>query len=153
MKSVRTVGLAGLVLAAAALPVTAYALSSSDGPGTPPATVQPAADDASEPADPEDTAEAPATAETDAPDAAETGQPNPASTAGRDHAAAMKAWARCVAEAASGPKTAGSPRPPKLACGEKPMGPGRAKHLAAGGVTPGSSGHPKTHGKSGAHGH
>ena len=149
MRLVRTTSLAGLALAALALPVTAYALSSSDGPGTPSASAH-----ASDPAEPDDTAEPQDTEETDAPDAPDSGQPNPASTAGRDHAAAMKAWARCVAQAASGPKAPGSPRPPKLACGEKPMGPGRAKHLAAsGGAAPGHSGQqPKTHKKPGPHG-
>jgi hypothetical protein len=60
-----------------------------------------------------------------------TEQAAAASAAGRAHAEAMRAWAQCVAEAASGPKTVGAPVPPKLACGEKPMGPGRARHLAA----------------------
>jgi hypothetical protein len=72
--------------------------------------------------------------------------------AGRAHADAMKAWARCVAEAASGPKADGAEVPPKTACGDKPVGPGRAKHANAG--APGKSGEhkpAKTHGKSGSH--
>jgi len=117
--------LAALVLAALAAPVTAFALSSgTDGhqahPSTPAAThtVAPEADDETdetEGAEPQD---------------AESGTPNPASAPGRAHAEAMKAWAHCVAEAASGPKTTTSPIPPKTACGDKPMAPGRAKHLA-----------------------
>lgn len=147
MRLVRTTSLAALALAALALPVGAFALSGSDGPGTPPATVH-----VSDPAEPDATetpeTEAPETEapETEAPDIAEPGQPgdtgtpNPASAAGRAHAQAMQAWAHCVAQVASGPKAAGAPRPPKLACGEKPMGPGRAKHLASGTV-PGHRGH------------
>jgi hypothetical protein len=76
-----------------------------------------------------------------------------ASAAGRAHADAMKAWARCVAAAASGPKAADASTPPKTACGDKPTPPGRAKHAADSGG-PGTSGHhqrPKTHGHSGAH--
>jgi hypothetical protein len=42
----------------------------------------------------------------------------------------MKAWAHCVAEAASGQKSGERSGPPKDACGDKPMGPGRARHLA-----------------------
>ena len=130
MKFVRAAGLAGLVLAAGALPVTAYALSSDEDPTPPPAVTQHAddADDAAaddpetespESDDPTDTAE---------PKATDSGEPNPASAPGRAHAAAMQAWAHCVGEAASGPKAPGQAMPPKLACGDKPVSPGRAKH-------------------------
>lgn len=61
-----------------------------------------------------------------------------ASTPGRAHAAAMRAWAHCVAEAASGPKSGDHSGPPKDACGDKPVAPGRAKH--AGAEAPGRSG-------------
>jgi hypothetical protein len=169
MKIVRAAGLAGLVLAAGALPVTAYALSSAEDPTPPPAVTQHAdtADDPETDATESDTPEtdAPETdnPETDSPDAAEAdGQPNPASTPGREHAAAMQAWAHCVGEAASGPKTPGQAMPPKLACGDKPLAPGRAKHQTS--VTPDASvapergpakakghgqarGHAKAHGK------
>lgn len=56
------------------------------------------------------------------------------SALGQAHAAAMKIWAQCVADAASGPKTEGQPMPPKLACGEKPLGPGQIKHLGSTGT-------------------
>jgi hypothetical protein len=46
-------------------------------------------------------------------------------TLGQAHAAAMKVWTQCVADAASGPKTDSQPIPPKLACGPKPLGPGQ----------------------------
>jgi hypothetical protein len=72
------------------------------------------------------------------------------SSAGRAHADAMTAWARCVAAAASGPKADVAPVPPKTACGDKPAPPGWAKHGRDG--SPGNSGHamkPKSHG----HGH
>ncbi|RNM17467.1 hypothetical protein [Nocardioides pocheonensis] len=149
MRLVRTTSLAGLALAALALPVGAFALSGSDGPGTPPATAH-----VSDPAEPDDTeTEAPETEapDTEAPDTeapgqpGDTGTPNPASAAGRAHAQAMQAWAHCVAQAASGPKAAGAPRPPKLACGEKPLGPGRAKHLASGTAPAHPGGHGKGH--------
>lgn len=79
------------------------------------------------------------------------------SAAGRAHADAMKAWARCVAEAASGPKADDATMPPKTACGDKPVPPGRAKHGdSADSDSPGKSGDhkkPKTHGHSGSHQH
>jgi hypothetical protein len=80
-----------------------------------------------------------------------------ASAAGRAHADAMKAWARCVANAASGPKAEGAAVPPKTACDDKPVAPGRAKHDDQGnGEAHGKSGDhgkPDAHGKSGAHQH
>lgn len=78
-----------------------------------------------------------------------------ASAPGRAHADAMKAWARCVAEAASGPKTGDSPTPPKEACGEKPVAPGRAKHAAPSDDGPGRSGEhrPSDRGRGHGHGH
>lgn len=80
------------------------------------------------------------------------GSSDEASAAGRAHADAMKAWARCVAEAASGPKAENAPVPPKTACGDKPMAPGRAKHGEH--ADSGKSGDhkkPKTHGPSASH--
>lgn len=130
--------LAALVLAALAAPVTAVALAS--GPGGPsPHPSSPASTHAAEPED--DASDAPE------PKDQETGTPNAHSAAGRAHAAAMKAWAHCVADAASGPKSTDQKMPPKLACGEKPLGPGRAKHQAAGSTSPGHSGdHPRGRG-------
>ena len=140
MQPARAATLAGLVLAAFALPVTAYALDGTDDTGTPAAP--PSHSKKPKPTEP---------AKTAAPDDDATEDGDDPSAAGRAHADAMKAWAHCVAEAASGPKAEGSPRPPKLACGDKPVGPGRAKHLAgaAEGATPPGPGHP--HGKSKAH--
>lgn len=54
-----------------------------------------------------------------------------ASMLGPAHAAAMKIWAHCVADVASGPKTVGQPMPPKTACGTKPLGPGQLMHQSA----------------------
>ena len=54
------------------------------------------------------------------------------SSAARDHAEAMNEWARCVSEAASEPKSGERTGPPKEKCGDKPVGPGRAKHDAGG---------------------
>jgi len=150
MQPARAATLAGLVLAAFALPVTAYALDGTDDTGTPAAPLA----HSKKPKPTE-------SAKTAAPDDDATEDGDDSSAAGRAHAEAMKAWARCVAEAASGPKAAGSPRPPKLACGEKPMGPGRAKHLAGSGApeatpsAPGNSGNhePHGHGSPHAHGH
>ena len=143
MKLTRGTALAALLLVALAAPVAAYSLSDDGG-------------DADEP-----TAAVTKTksAKPDKPDKAEhkkgTHRADEASAAGRAHAEAMRAWAQCVAEAARGPKADDAPTPPKLACGDKPLGPGRAKHLAAnGGVAPGRSGEhkPKTHDKSGSNG-
>lgn len=116
MKPTRGTTLAALVLVAVAAPFTAYAVSADDG-GTPPS--HPAGHAGTRP---DKAAE---------PDHA-TGQDraDEASAPGRAHAEAMKAWAHCVAEAASGPKASDAPTPPKQACGDKPMGPGRAKHAS-----------------------
>jgi len=80
----------------------------------------------------------------EAPETTGTEHAAEASAPGRAHAEAMKAWARCVGEAASGPKTEGAPVPPKLSCGDKPVGPGRAKHAPTAGLS--------KHGSSGEHG-
>jgi hypothetical protein len=139
MKPLGMTTLAGLVLVVAAAPVAAYALTAgSDGP-TPPA---PAATHA----------HPTPTAPDDGPDHA-TGSERAAeaSAPGRAHAEAMKAWAHCVADAASGPKVEGAPIPPKLACGDKPTAPGRAKHAPDGdtAAAPGKSG---DHRHDGGHG-
>jgi hypothetical protein len=151
MKPVRTAAIAGLVLAVFGLPVAAYALTGSDDPSTPTTT------HASSPADDDDATESaePTEAdETDEPgdDATGSGHADDSSAAGRAHAAAMKAWAQCVAKAAGQKKTAPRTGPPKLACGDKPMPPGLAKHLAdhtgpyaAGKGGPGKSAHAKKH--------
>jgi len=134
--------LAALVLTALAAPVTAFALSAGPdtadhAPSDPAAThaVTPTVDD-----DPTEAAD---------PDPGDAGTPNEASVPGRAHAAAMQEWAHCVAEAASGPKTADSPIPPKTACDlPKPLGPGRAKHAPAAGLSEHGNG-----GEHGTHGH
>ena len=136
MKPSRGSALAALVLVAIAAPVTAYAVAGDDG------------DDSGRPA-------GHGSAKThDKPDGAAhaTGKEraDEASAAGRAHAEAMKAWARCVADAASGAKADDAARPPKLTCGDKPVPPGRAKHATD--AAPGRSGDhrpPSGHG----HGH
>jgi hypothetical protein len=84
----------------------------------------------------------------------EKGNGDDASAAGRAHADAMKAWVRCVADAASGPKADNAPVPPKSACGDKPAAPGLAKHGGrAKSDSPGKSGQhkvPKAHGNPGS---
>jgi hypothetical protein len=132
MKPTRATVLAGLVLVAGAAPVTAYAVAGgSNDAGSSHSSVghQKVHDQAAK------------------PDHA-TGQDraDEASAPGQAHAEAMKAWAHCVADAASGPKTGERTGPPKDACGDKPVGPGRAKH-ADDDAKPGKSGEP--HGKSG----
>ena len=153
MRPTRTVALAGLVLVAVVAPISAFALTAAPDhhPGTPPGPhasdaqgVDPG-DDPTEPTEPAD-------------DPTDTSAPAPASAAGaagRAHARAMQAWAHCVAAAASGPKTGVRSGPPKLACGDKPVGPGRAAHAPAPGAQPPSSPHGsnRPHGKSGAHRH
>jgi hypothetical protein len=128
MKPVRTAVLAAVVLAAFGLPATAYALAAADDDTatTPASTPHPKAPAGTEAAEPDDDAGE------DASEDAGEDKADDASAAGRAHAEAMKAWAHCVAEAASGPKTGARTGPPKLACGDKPMAPGLAKHLAAG---------------------
>ncbi len=146
MLSSRGSVLAGLVFVAIAAPVAAYAVSaddpdpapSSSSHGHPGTSHKPAKADDSD--DSEDS------------DGQSTGTEHPAEASGpgRAHAEAMKAWAHCVADAASGPKVEGSPIPPKEACGDKPVAPGRAKH-ADDKSKPGKSGEP--HGQSGSHRH
>jgi len=138
MKPTRGSMLAGLVLVAIAAPVTAYAVSGDDPDPTPPATTH--GPKAPKPAKAEHTTGTEHAAEASAP--------------GRAHAEAMKAWARCVAEAASGPKVEGAPMPPKEACGDKPVSPGRAKHAPGALESPGRSGdHPSDHGRGHGRGH
>lgn len=149
MKIVRTTTVAGLVLAAGALPVTAYALSWADQPTAPPTSVhaQPETADAPETDAPETEAPDTEAPDTEAPGPDASGTPNPGSAPGRAHAAAMQAWAHCVGQAASGPKTPGQQMPPKLACGDKPPAPGQAKHWSA------AAGAPVTPKASPGHGH
>lgn len=187
MKLIRTAGLAGLVLVAGALPAyalsteggpsalpTSSQVATSDGPDTPgadtpgteapethtPGTESPETDspesDSPETESPE--TEGPGDTGTEPAEPETSGEPNPASAPGRAHAEAMQAWAHCVGEAASGPKTDGQPMPPKTACGDKPVSPGRAKHetsdtpetSAAPGQAPTQPrGHASDHGKSG----
>jgi hypothetical protein len=150
MNTVRAAGLAGLALVATALPVAAYALTEGAGPTSSP-RVRPAALDATDRAEPEPAE--PAEVEAVDDEAAEPAGPGHPGQAGRAHAAAMKAWARCVADAASGPRAPGSTTPPKLACPDKPLGPGRARH--AGATGPGKSGQhgSPAHGKGPSHRH
>lgn len=137
MRPTRGASLAALVLVAVAAPVAAYSLA--DDSGTPsPASVSPGNSDHAKGKGKPSKAAEPESADED-------GQAAESSAVGRAHAEAMKEWARCVAEAASGPKAEDAPRPPKLACGEKPMGPGKAKHLAGAddADAPGKSGEKK----------
>jgi hypothetical protein len=122
--------LAALVFVAIAAPVTAYAVAADDndtGPGN-----------SSHSGKSHKSSDKKAKHSTGSEHADEASAP------GRAHAEAMKEWARCVAEAASGPKTEESPTPPSEACGDKPMSPGRAKHADAGAAK-------SEHGKSGDH--
>jgi hypothetical protein len=130
--------LAALVFVAVAAPVTAYALAAGDD-AAPPAHGH--AHDAHGHG-----AAADKHVDKDKAKKADHGtdRADEASAAGRAHARAMKAWAHCVAEAASGQKTGDRTGPPKDACDDKPLGPGRAKHLS--GHKPGHSGE---HGRSG----
>lgn len=140
MRPTRGASLAALVLVAVAAPVAAFSLAGdADDAGTPsPSAVSPGnSDHAKAKGKPSESTE---------PESEDgSGQAAESSAAGRAHAAAMKEWARCVADAASGPKAPDAPRPPKLACGEKPMGPGKAKHLEGADDTdaPGNSGEKK----------
>ena len=138
MKPTRGTTLAALVLVAVVAPFTAYAVSAGDDDGQPPGH---SAGHAGKKADKLDHA---------------TGREraDEASTPGRTHAEAMKAWAHCVAEAASGPKASDSPNPPKEACGDKPVGPGRAKHaLDHSDENPGHSGDHKPADRGRGHAH
>jgi hypothetical protein len=155
VKPARAAGIAGLVVALAALPVTAFALSATDddpGSGTPAGVFGSPTSQAGQDDDPGTDDQGTDDQGTDDQGTDEKGSGGDNGAAGRAHADAMKAWAHCVAEAASGPKADGSPVPPKTACGDKPVGPGRAKH--ANGAAGGKSGDhkpTKTHGKSGSH--
>jgi hypothetical protein len=135
----RTAALAALVLVAAGAPAGAYVLSDSAGsPG--------AAHASPHPGNAHHAKQHGQGADSDESGDDETGSEHAdeASAAGRAHAEAMKTWSRCVAEAASGPKTGEHTGPPKDACGVKPMPPGLARHQAAG------TG-PSAPGKAGAH--
>jgi hypothetical protein len=122
MKPSRGTTLAALVLVAVAAPLTAYAVSAGEDDTRPPGHA--AGHDKH--GDKADKADRPGHA---------TGREraDEASAPGRAHADAMKEWARCVADAASGQKSSGATTPPKDACGDKPMAPGRAKHAPGSG--------------------
>jgi hypothetical protein len=141
LKPSRATGLAALLFVAVTAPAAAFALSGdsdeSDGSRTPPAAAGHSAKAKSDES---------AKHEQSGPE-----QSDEASAAGRAHAEAMKKWAHCVAEAASGPKTGDYTGPPKDACDEKPVGPGREKHDDAGASTPGKSG--EHHGQGRGHTH
>ena len=150
MQVSRTTALAALVFVAVAAPVGAFALAGDDsGPGTSQHATHPgkARHDKDKDKD-KDKAEHKERAKG-------SDHADDASGAGRAHAEAMKKWARCVAEAASGAKSGDQTGPPKDQCGDKPMPPGLARHLSAGtgpfapgkgqakkGSGAGSSGHP-----------
>jgi hypothetical protein len=142
MRPTRGATLAGLVFIAVAAPIAAYAfVDNTDAPGLPsPAATHGQGDDQTG-----DNAEHTTGAE----------HANEASAPGRAHAEAMKAWARCVAEAASGPKSGERTGPPKDECGDKPVAPGRAAHADDESSTPGKADKhkAKTHGRSGEHRH
>jgi hypothetical protein len=122
MKLSRPVALAALVFVAVAAPVGAFALSGDDGnAGSAHHSAHAAGSDKA------DKAGHGAAKQDHGPGREHADE---ASAAGRAHAEAMKTWARCVAAAASGPKTGEHAAPPKDACGDKPMAPGLAKHLA-----------------------
>jgi hypothetical protein len=129
MKLTRTTALAALLFVALAAPAAAFARADDD-----PGTAHHAKHDKAErdKAAKGDKASKPdhATGEVRADEA---------SAPGRAHAEAMKAWAQCVGEAASGPKAEEQSGPPKVACGDKPMGPGRARHEADRPTPPGLS--------------
>ena len=138
MKLTRTTALAALLLVALAAPAAAFAFA-DDNSGTTHRVGHDGKHDKAK----HDKAAKPehATGEERADEA---------SAPGRDHAEAMKAWALCVVEAASGPKSEELSGPPKDACGDKPVGPGRAKHEADRQTPPGlSKDHPR--GKSQSH--
>ena len=139
MKLTRTTALAALLLVALAAPAAAFAFA-GDNSGT---THRVGHDDAKH-----DKAKHDKAAKSEHATGEE--RADEASAPGRAHAEAMKAWAQCVGEAASGPKTEEQSGPPKDACGDKPVGPGRAKHEADRQTPPGlSKDHPR--GKSQSH--
>lgn len=140
MKPTRGSVLAGLFFVAMAAPVAAYAVAADDPEVSEAATTQhPAKPHPSTATEPDHTTGPEHAAEASAP--------------GRAHADAMKAWAHCVGEAASGPKAEGAPTPPKEACGEKPIAPGRAKHAPDDEVAPGRSGDHRPAPRGHGHGH
>jgi len=138
MKLTRTTALVALLLAALAAPVAAFALDngSSDDAAHPSSQIAKAKKDKDHPGH-----------------ATGRERADEASAAGRAHAEAMKAWAACVAKAASGPKADEHTGPPKDACGDKPPGPGRAKHASGGPQSSTPPGKSKDHqrGKSETH--
>jgi hypothetical protein len=121
MKLTRTTALIVLVFLAVAAPVAAFALADDDNPGTSHHATHPGKAEHDDKSGDKSAKPGHATGEDRADEA---------SGPGRAHAEAMKAWAKCVAEAASGPKSGEHSGPPKDACDDKPMGPGRARHLA-----------------------
>ena len=146
----RTAALAALVLVAAAAPAGAYVLSdAADTPGGSHASPH-----AGKAHHDKQHAEGADSDEAGGDDSGE--HADDASAAGRAHAEAMKAWAHCVAAAASGPMAGERCGPPKDACGEKPMPPGLAQHQRAhtGPFAPGKGGaqekgaHGSAHGRS-----
>lgn len=140
MQVSRTTALAALVLVALAAPVGAFALADDDsGSGVSQHATHPGKAKHEKHARHDDARHEDAEGEDRADDA---------SGPGRAHAEAMKKWARCVAEAASGPKSAKLTGPPKDQCGQKPPPPGLARHLAAG---TGPSAPGKGHAKHGSH--
>jgi hypothetical protein len=140
MKLTRTTALAALLFVAVAAPAGAFALAGDDGDsGTSHHATHHEEAKHDKAAKPKHT-----TGEEHADEA---------SAPGRAHAEAMKAWAHCVADAASGPKTGEHTGPPKDACGDKPVGPGRAKHESAAPShgPPAGKGPLQPHGKSQSH--
>jgi hypothetical protein len=131
MKLTRTTALAALLLVALAAPVAAFALD-EDSTGR----ADTHADGGKHDKDKDKDKQKKSDEKADNPNKGEdkpghaTGRERAAeaSAAGRAHAEAMKAWTDCVAKAASGPKDEDDAGPPKEECGEKPVGPGRAKH-------------------------
>lgn len=138
MKPSRGTALAALVLVAVAAPFTAYAVSAGNDDARPSGHAFGHAKHGDKEKADKDKADKD---KSDKPGHA-TGRDRAeeASAPGRAHADAMKAWAQCVAEAASGPKADDATTPPKEACGDKPMPPGLAKHAAPSGDSPGRSG-------------
>jgi hypothetical protein len=119
MQLSRTSALAALLFVALAAPAGAYALAGDDGDS---GTAHHATKQDGAKQDKDDKADhSPGVEHADE-----------ASGPGRAHAEAMRKWAHCVADAASGPKAGERTGPPKERCGEKPMAPGLARHLAAG---------------------
>jgi cytoskeletal protein RodZ len=140
MKPITSAAVAGVLLVAGG--TSAVALSQSASPESPPGTTLGAGSTVAgtddETTDDVTTDEPDTTADADDVEATEPedttddpGDDSTGSALGLAHAAAMKVWAQCVADAASGPKADGQPMPPKTACGVKPLGPGQIKQLAS----------------------